>query len=228
MKKLLLSLLLLPTAAVAEQKIINGTVVSQYNSPVVRIGGCTAAVITPHIMLTAAHCFSATTAFPFAGVIDGQLFLIRGAVLHPNFASHPTLLAWKNDVAIVWTDSTLPMPPFALANNVPVTKGEKLTFRGYGISDKGDDELLRVASSRVSQVSTDHISFDGTKEADPRVCFGDSGGPLIKRFRGKDVIVGVASGGFNLCKANHRTYFTNIQSKSVQRFLKQFLRLTKK
>jgi snapalysin len=228
MKRLFLSLLLLPTAVTAEQKIINGTVISQYNSSVVRIGGCTATVITPHIMLTAAHCFTPDTPFPFAATVDGQLFLVRGAVLHPNFAVHSSLQTWINDVAVVWTDSTLPLPPIELARNVRMKKGDRVTFQGYGLSDKGDDLLLRTASSRVRQVSADHVVLDGTTESAARACFGDSGGPLLKRVRGKDVIVGVTSSALNVCKANHRTYFTNIQSKSVQRFLKQFLRLTKK
>src|SRR5688572_27029080 len=71
---------------VSKAAIVNGQEGSRFPG-VVSIGGCTATVVSPHVLLTAAHCLGRTeTVARFGTYLDTQTPQIRAAspVAHPD------------------------------------------------------------------------------------------------------------------------------------------------
>lgn len=180
------------TIALGVPVLIGGKIVDKAKYPaIIRISsggsGCTAAVVGPNVVLTAAHCVSNGGRVSFKH--SGMSYTSEGCAHHPGYKSNGTkdfALCKVKDVKEPWisinTDHSL------------VKVGESIVLSGYGCTDKGgkggSDGYLRMGEARVQKVPSGS-NFDIVSTGVSALCFGDSGGPAFKG----NVLVAVNSRG---------------------------------
>lgn len=141
---------------------------------------CTAAVIAPKYVLTAAHCVDG----PEAIKVNGQ----RAANVHvPPMSNH-----WSHDIAVVELGEATTLAPIPVNLDASaISKMTRVRLVGFGVTGtyREDGMIKRSGDARV-RLTNDFIeSIPGTGG----VCFGDSGGPALSDIDGRETIVGVAS-----------------------------------
>lgn len=185
----------------------------QYSEPRISknwVHGCTATVIAPNTLLTAAHCHESFArretrvrcgADPtWRNIMEWTANPARRPQDHP--VSNP------HDIAVIKLDSTGPAPAVLIESRTPETERlilENRNCRHYGMGNRQDGSVgaLYVSAYRfppellggrsyVEKI----LSWTHMIAGDPTyfVRSGDSGGPLIcENAQGEDVIVGVHS-----------------------------------
>lgn len=170
---------------------------------------CTATVIAPTVLLTAAHCVDPAVAG------EG---LVYKALLGPNLvdAAPPSPridvaeVHWDeqfdaqnlpngHDIAVAILAQPTDIAPLKV-NRSSITSLSSARLVGYGLNDgfgQTGAGVKRTASVPVSSVDDKFVvtgSWFGTT-----MCSGDSGGPVLANVNGEDVVVGVNSFGFIFC-----------------------------
>lgn len=160
----------------------------------VRVGQCTGVVLSPTIVLTAAHCVTGATAYAIHSVgADGRSVLIEPTTI----AVHPQYVATQHrktvDLALVRLREALPasFTPTSLADSGDLRQGDLLTVGGYGLGRDGDSATggqFRTARlgviepygrSTILVWLTDPAT--GRSRNGAGACGGDSGGPIFDR-----------------------------------------------
>lgn len=186
---------------------------------------CSAALVSPQVLVTAAHCASGTISDRVEVSFDsrfvaGASTLLPGT-LHPDpawsFASKDT-----HDLAVVVLDAPvaiepLALPPAGLLDTVP-SKGSELVNVGYGFSDRtsGFDGYRRSSTSSVTSLKATEVKLS---QSGGGVCFGDSGGP---RLSGSTVAAITSTGNPN-CTGQSIGY--RLDSESARAFLAPYVAL---
>jgi secreted trypsin-like serine protease len=158
---------------------------------------CTATLIAPDVILTAAHCLDEVGFGDFGFTLDSDLSpgvvaadVVPALVVH----AHPSFdpqgqardLGQVNDIGVVILErpvatavvESLDVPGAPDAPD-PVASGSELTLAGYGVLKwylTGTVGIKRDAVVLVDQVQDYELK---TVAADPEPCRGDSGGPLF-------------------------------------------------
>jgi secreted trypsin-like serine protease len=220
-------------AATATPKIANGTDCTDLNkSAVVMViinfangsaGACTGTMITPTKVLTAAHCMeNAVNADVLLGVSANKLAYItsNGWQIHPNFTRSANG-ALGSDVAVVNVPVPLPLPTVPILSSTAPQIGQKGVIFGYGTTGTADDYgQLRSGVMKIDAVDASRI-FANYEGSTSNVCSGDSGGPLLVQVGGQLTIGGTTSYGDSAsCAVGERSVFMNLQSPSIQSFLR--------
>jgi MYXO-CTERM domain-containing protein len=204
--------------AALEQEIVGGTtdtadsgVVLIYMTIPGQQGGalCTGEVISPHVVLTAAHCAggedpTVTNAVwriylgnDFSKATAADLLAVKEAHYDPQFDVNN--LPAGNDIGLLVLQSALPSTIAPLVFNRASMEtgfdGQSVRFVGYGL-DNGTAQTGAGIKRTTTTTLTDHTTMllhfsDGTHET----CNGDSGGPAFMTVGGKEVIVGLTSYG---------------------------------
>jgi len=163
---------------------------------------CTATVIRPNWVLTAAHCLEGDTQ------VNQTRFYVGNDANNPNsgtfyraqeFKVHEQYNAQRleNDIALVRLQSPvtgLTPIPYSVVSLVP-HEGEVAFYVGFGATEgiqESGGGLKRSTSFPISNV------YSGTFDSDYNghgTCFGDSGGPALLTLNGALSIVGVTSAG---------------------------------
>jgi len=140
--------------------------------------------------------------------------LAGGAIVHPSY--NPATL--ENDLALIELDGPTGAPPIALNNDqrFPIAVRHQVAFEpadntvaiGWGADENGAQPaaLREVAMPVITTASCDQLVPNDRPPVNPnghlytwqndaiqKVCFGDSGGPLIAYAYGEPIVVGISS-----------------------------------
>jgi V8-like Glu-specific endopeptidase len=167
---------------------------------------CTASLIAPDVLLTAAHCLDPAThagytwgvftgpdasAYPTAKLLVPQLLPVKETVVHPDYDPQAPFHA---DLGVAVLEAPLATTPLAV-NRQPLQAslaGAAARIVGYGQTKYGTlNELKHEAATVVVSVDADDTITVG--DGMHRSCVGDSGGPALVKVGGAEVIVGVDS-----------------------------------
>lgn len=169
---------------------------------------CTASLITPRILLTAAHC---TQEFVNQGLPLDQITELGRAFFHPDISSAPEdrvvafeeVINHPDYIGITPVNQTpaADIGVIILAEDAPVEPvwfntddldeddafiGSKVTSVGYGITSAATQSgsgIKRSARLTVSDLDDDFIISLGSENRDgANVCQGDSGGPQYRKL----------------------------------------------
>ncbi len=207
-----------PAIGTAQQPIIGGT--DDTGDPGVMLlvaiagGGislCTAELVSPHVLITAAHCVTPSLVGTGAtyqvytgshidarGQGDGVFLTVKET--HPNPDFDPNNVGSGSDIGVViLTDpsTVTPLPMNRMAMDMTLN-GQPVRFVGYGKSSGTDTAgttagTKRQVSSTLTNVIGGLLEFD---DAAHGTCEGDSGGPAFMKLDGtNEVIVGLTSFG---------------------------------
>lgn len=187
--------------AAGPARIIAGAPTHEHPAVVALVDGdrvrCSATLIHPRGLLTAAHCVASNIdrleVVVGSSVRDRQQTVrLRGAWLHPRFDA-ATL---ANDVAIAELEA-----PFERIVAVPTfgrgdLNGVQVRVVGFGMNEHGDAGIKNQVDVRIDQVGDRTFSY----RPDPGgACRGDSGGPALLSVDEREYIVGITSGGDPAC-----------------------------
>lgn len=171
---------------------------------------CTAAPIASDVLLTAAHCITAsaekTLVITHTGIscesgfsVDTDTQVAAAVVKHEGYDPTTRASVSQSDVALVFLKQSLPWgyPVYKIADPTLVTDTNEIYFYGYGATGykKGGSGILR--SVTLPRADFEIQQDDGKVKLNQRygsgVCSGDSGGPGLVKINGEMQILGVNS-----------------------------------
>ena len=207
-----------PGPGVVAEDIIGGTadtgdsaVVLLYMTVPGQSGGslCTGEVISPHVVLTAAHCTggedpTVTNAVwrvylgpDFSKATAADMLAVKEAHYDPKFDINN--LPAGNDVGVAILQNALPSTIVPLPLNhaaMDVTSdGKPIRLVGYGLDNataQSGAGVKRTTMTTLSDITTLLLHFADTTH---ETCNGDSGGPALMTLNGVETIVGLTSYG---------------------------------
>jgi hypothetical protein len=193
---------------------------------------CSATVIAPRVLLTAAHCgihagnFRAFEAFfgPSLGR-EGAVRSLLDARVHPGFVS----ATFANDLALVLLREDAPVAPkprrvraFSSAD-----VGSALRFVGFGRSaaSASDEGTRRQGVAPITEVSEAELAVAGG-ESQP--CTYDSGGAAFATVDGIEQLAAVVSRGDSACGSYTRFARVDTQATFIDAYLAELATARKK
>jgi secreted trypsin-like serine protease len=201
---------------------------------------CTATVVSPHVLVTAAHCVDpahepAVGGTPTLRVFVGDDFAKqKPSDFHAvkTTATDPTYtflgIGTKgHDVGIVVTSDALDgvaAIPYVRAPLDPSIVGGAVRLVGYGETVPNDYTTIAVRESATTTVATLSPNEVVTANVLPSGCHGDSGGATLMSVDGVDTLVSVISHGDTLddCGGASYTERVDLESDFIDAFVNQY------
>lgn len=214
--------------------IINGTEVSEIDSPVVLVlqksgNGyfiCTGSVIASREILTAAHCVI-KSAKSMGIIVAGKFVGVKRVRIHPGY-SHKKNGMLYNDVAILKLKKHIDAPRLNLLVSQMPPPQTHVSIIGYGLDEFGDYGVLKGGITTVFEVVTNFLVTEFGSYSESNTCQGDSGGPAIYTYidqnnQSHSGIIGITSTGTEYdCGIGDNTFYTNIQNSTVLEFILKY------
>lgn len=160
-------------------------------------GYCSGVVVSPHVVLTAAHCSTVDAAYSiFLGADYNDATAkadaantIAVAEHHP----HPKYDSAKNDndVGVLITTSPIPRAPATMNHDpfVDADLNKPIRIVGYGETGGGSKAFGQRKEANTTLAGYDPTSF--AMVGTPNICLYDSGGPTFMTRGGGEVVIGV-------------------------------------
>lgn len=196
-----------------EKVLINGNPVDRSKYPhVIRIfaGGssCTASVVGPRTILTAAHCADDGQTIQFQ-TVSGKKYSAKIS-LHPDYPKKDV------DLALAVTSVDIDVKPNPVRLDRFEKKGMEVDLIGYGCvkpgGGGGNDGVLRAGKSKVAAGQEYDLVLK--TEGGAALCYGDSGGPVF--YEGKQIAVNSKG------NIEDTSYVTRLTLEDANAFLKSF------
>ncbi|NBT59578.1 S1 family peptidase [bacterium] len=188
---------------------------------------CTATIVGPSTLLTAAHCVNQgrpVTIQTSEGAKQSSDIVLLGSGVEGD----------PHDLALVYLSSPFLSQQTILPVASGANPGDQVLVVGYGCASSeavNSTGIKRLGSNVVSdvndfvEVSTPGVQIRAVVGPENRagVCFGDSGGPLLKQVGGQWAVVGVAHGAYNEAPGQV-SQFVNLNHPGNRAFLSQYIK----
>jgi hypothetical protein len=172
------------------------------------VASCTGTLISPSVVITAAHCVAsgplAIAAVFFPGGTTGVQYDAQAYAIEPEYS--PDVLAVADIALVLLTSPVAGVTPMPLATRTP-RAGTKSIIVGYGQDETGRSGLKEFGTIRIKKCPRTFRPAGFVprqlsrslcwrpKQRHQDTCNGDSGGPLLA----KSALAGVTSGGYPDC-----------------------------
>jgi hypothetical protein len=188
-----------------KQEIVSGTPDDSDGAAVLVVGEtgsatgyCSGVIVSPHVVLTAAHCAHLDAKYSIflgadyndatAKADPGNYVAVAGHHPHPKFDA----ASFDNDVGVLVTAAPIPRAPATMNRRPFVGDGElgkSVRIVGFG-ETVGNSKVF----GRRTEATTKLAGYDSTAfvmVGAPNFCLFDSGGPTFMVRGGAEVIVGI-------------------------------------
>ncbi|MNJ92838.1 Trypsin-like protease precursor [compost metagenome] len=169
---------------------------------------CTGTLIHSRVVLTAAHCVSKEAD---SMIITFGVDPLSGAyvkrtsdafIIHDDYNKKEYFN--RNDIALIRLSKPAPkayVPALLPTKKLPLKVDFNFTALGFGRAlespsaqdFKNNSGRLRETILKIEEIYSEDSQFKVDQQSGRGVCSGDSGGPAIMRFSGKNYVVGIAS-----------------------------------
>ncbi len=204
-----------PPATDGEQQapIVGGTTDTGDPAVVLMINGdlnggyvslCSGEVISPHVILTAAHCTDLKP--PYNVYLGDDINRVQPSDLIPATATANPMYVKNSqddnyDVGVLVLSTPVPSTitplPFNVTTDPSTLVGQSIRMVGYGSTGSTSPSdtssgTKRTVSTILSKVQTRMLEFD---DGSHNTCEGDSGGPAFATINGVETIIGLTAIG---------------------------------
>lgn len=211
-------------------EIVGGEVEAAYPAVGAIVEGgnpfCTATLVRPDIVVTAAHCLTELEGQPIqmyfgpnANDLDtGSVVGVEAYRVHPSYAQDE-----EADIAIMRLSEAVDIAPIPF-NSEPLAagvEGDQARFIGFGTwgynNPQGDGAgIKRSVDVTITEISANWFRYS---ENGKGTCHGDSGGPALLDIGGVERLIGVTSWGDENCEE----FGVNTRTDTYHAFLDGFI-----